>query len=80
MSASIAARKEKEAAQLVKDANSYLKTGLFKRQPDHDSASTALAAAGTAYKVAKLPEKAIECFERAALFVMHVDSSSIPRI
>lgn len=43
-----------------------MKTSLFKRKPDLDSAASSYALAGSCYKIAKDQNKAIECCLKAA--------------
>lgn len=53
---------------------SSMKTSLFKRKPDIDSAATYYSKAGTCYKVAKDLNKAIDCFKKSAEYFKQMDS------
>jgi len=53
MSDQLKQKKLQEAKQHISDAEKSLKTSLFKRKPDYDSAASAYSLAGTCYKVAK---------------------------
>ena len=57
--------KIREAEENIKQAQKYLKTSMFKWNPDYDSAGDAYSRATTAYKVAGNKEKSIECFDKA---------------
>ena len=57
--------KIQEAEENIKQAEKYLKTSMFKWNPDYDSAGDAYSRAATAYKVGGNKEKAIECFDNA---------------
>jgi len=57
--------KIREAEENIKQAQKYLKTSMFKWNPDYDSAGDAYSRAATAYKVAGNKEKSIECFDKA---------------
>jgi len=54
-----------EAEANIKQAEKYLKTSLFKWDPDYDSAGDAYSRAATAYKVGGNKQKAIECLDKA---------------
>lgn len=54
-----------EAEENIKQAEKYLKTSMFKWNPDYDSAGDAYSRAATAYKVGGNKEKSIECFDKA---------------
>ena len=57
--------KIREAEDHIKQAEKYLKTSMFKWNPDFDSAGDCYSKAATAYKVGGNKEKAIECFDKA---------------
>jgi len=59
-------KKTDEAKQHIADAEKSLKTSLFKRKPDYDSAASSYNSAGTCYKVSKDLNNAIECFKKSA--------------
>lgn len=57
--------KIKEAEENIRQAEKYLKTSMFKWNPDYDSAGDAYSRAATAYKVGGNKQKAIECLDKA---------------
>ncbi len=66
MSDQLKQKKLQEAKQHIADAEKSLKTSLFKRKPDYDSAASAYSLAGTCYKVAKDLNNAIDCYRKSA--------------
>ena len=61
-----------EAEDNIKQAEKYLKTSLFKWNPDYDSAGDAYSRAATAYKVGGNKQKAIECLDKACECYKHM--------
>lgn len=59
-------RKTEEAKKHIADAEKSLKTSLFKRKPDYDSAASAYSLAATCYKVSKDLNNGIECYRKSA--------------
>ena len=57
--------KIREAEENIKQAEKYLKTSMFKWNPDYDSAGDAYSRAATAYKVGGKKEEAIKCLDKA---------------
>ena len=57
--------KIREAEDHIKQAEKYLKTSMFKWNPDFDSAGDCYSRAATAYKVGGNKEKAVECLDKA---------------
>ena len=62
----IAQKKIAEAKTHLAEAEKSMKTSLFKRKPDLDSAASSFEKAGSCYKIAKDFNKAIECCSKAA--------------
>ena len=63
---SLSQKKIAEAKQHIADAEKAMKTSLFKRKPDLDTAADSYSKAGTCFKTAKELQKAIECFQKSA--------------
>lgn len=61
-----------EAEDNIKQAEKYLKTSVFKWNPDYDSAGDAYSRAATAYKVGGNKQKAIECLDKACECYKHM--------
>lgn len=59
-------KKAEEARKHIADAEKSLKTSLFKRKPDYDSAASAYNLAATCYKISKDLENSIECYRKSA--------------
>lgn len=59
-------KKIEEAKKHIADAEKSLKTSLFKRKPDNDSAASQYSQAATCYKVAKELNNSIECYKKSA--------------
>jgi len=57
--------KIREAEDHIKQAEKYLKTSMFKWNPDYDSAGDCYSRAATAYKVGGNKEKAVESLDKA---------------
>ena len=57
--------KIREAEENIKQAEKYLKTSMFKWNPDYDSAADAYSRAATAYKVGGKKEEALKCLDKA---------------
>lgn len=68
-------KKLNEAKAHIADAEKSMKTSLFKRKPDLDSAANEYTAAATCFKVAKDIKKAIEYFKKAAECYLQNNSS-----
>ena len=64
--------KIQEAEANIKQAEKYLKTSMFKWNPDYDSAGDAYSRAATAYKVGGNKQKAIEAFDKACECYCHM--------
>ena len=60
------ASKVSEALDHVKEAEKALKTGLFKWNPDYDTAASEYTKAATCFKLGNSPEK---CKEVCSLFM-----------
>ena len=67
-------KKQAEAKQHIADAEKSLKTSLFKRKPDLDSAATSYSQAGLCYKVIKDYANAIDCCQKAGDYFKQNDS------
>lgn len=63
---SLSKKKIAEGNQLLGDAAKAMKTSLFKRKPDLDTAADAYSKAGTCFKTAKEFQNAIQAFQNAA--------------
>ncbi|RNA22637.1 gamma-soluble NSF attachment -like [Brachionus plicatilis] len=63
---SLSKKKVDEGNQLLADAAKAMKTSLFKRKPDLDTAADAYSKAGTCFKTAKDFQNAIQAFQNAA--------------
>ena len=57
--------KIQEAEDEIKKAEKYLKTSMFKWNPDYDGAGDCYNRAAAAYKLGGKKEKAIETFDKA---------------
>ena len=62
----LASKKIAEAKQHIADAEKHMKTSLFKRKPDLDSAANSYAQAGASFKIAKDFNQAISYCTKAA--------------
>lgn len=59
-------KKATEAKKHIAEAEKSLKTSLFKRKPDYDSAASSYSLAATCYKVAKDLNNGIDCYKKSA--------------
>ncbi|XP_068721756.1 gamma-soluble NSF attachment protein-like isoform X1 [Montipora capricornis] len=64
--AALQERKLQEGMQLLKEAESFVKTSWLKWKPDWDSAADKYMKAGTCFKAAKYHDQAIDAFRKAA--------------
>lgn len=63
---SLSKKKIEEGNQLLGEASKAMKTSLFKRKPDLDTAADSYSKAGTCFKTAKDFQNSIQAFQNAA--------------